>query len=90
MFLGWIEIPKSVTRYLDMPEEKKRELTKKKKRRRRRKKPDSKAEDKETPLKCETLHSQAQKNKKDRVKIEFNGGKPLENWDYSANKYKTN
>ncbi|HFK1432900.1 TPA: hypothetical protein ACGXNJ_002956 [Bacillus cereus] len=92
MFIGWIEIPKSATRYLDMPEEKKRELTKKKRRRCRRKKADSEAEDKEgaenKTLKCEILRSQAQKSKKDRIEINFNGGAALHNWDYEANNYK--
>lgn len=89
MFLGYIEIPKSATRYLDMPEEKKR---------RRRKKAGSEEGDKEKTLKCETLHSSTQKTrkktrkkaKKDAIKIEFNDGNPLRNWDYVANNYKTN
>ncbi|MFA2830005.1 hypothetical protein AB1I80_06615 [Bacillus paranthracis] len=93
MFLGYIEIPKSATRYLDMPEEKKAELTKKKKRRWR-KKAGSEEGDKEKTLKCETLHSSTQKTgkkaKKDAIKIEFNDGNPLRNWDYVANNYKTN
>ncbi|MED2878926.1 hypothetical protein P4240_19540 [Bacillus thuringiensis] len=92
MFIGWIEIPKSATRYLDMPEEKKRELTKKKRRGRQRKKADSEAEDKKdvenkTPN-HQNLHSQVKKIKKDPIEISFNGGESLENWDYEANTYK--
>ncbi|EJQ99160.1 hypothetical protein [Bacillus cereus] len=94
MFIGWIEIPKSATRYLDMPEEKKRELTKKRRRRCRRKKVDSEAEDKEgvgnkTPN-HQNLHSRVKKNKKDPIEISFNGAAALHNWDYEANNYKTN
>lgn len=91
MFLGYIEIPKSATRYLDMPEEKKQELMRKKRRRRRRKKvdsEDSKEEAENKTLKRESLHSQTKKNKKDRIKIEFNGGADL--WDYEAINYKNN
>ncbi|MGE8053525.1 hypothetical protein ACQKOD_06040 [Bacillus mycoides] len=83
MFLGFIEIPKHETRYLDLPEEKRRELAKKK--RRRRKKTDS---DEEKPLKREKLHSQTKKDRKEAIKIEFNGGESLHNWDYEANNYK--
>ncbi|PEA26572.1 hypothetical protein CN923_18695 [Bacillus cereus] len=94
MFLGYIEIPKHETRYLDLSEEKKAELMRKKRRRRRRKKVGSDEGDKEKMLKCETLHSSTQKTrkkaKKAAIKIEFNDGNPLRNWDYVANNYKTN
>ncbi|WP_349916936.1 hypothetical protein [Bacillus cereus] len=88
MFIEYIEIPKSATRYLDMPEEKKRELLRKKRRRRRRKKPEIEDEDKEKRLKCETLHSQTQKTQKDSIEITFNGCESLQNWDYEASNYK--
>lgn len=96
MFIGWIEIPKSVTRYLDMPAEKKRELTKKKRRRRRCKKANSEAEDKEEAenktSNHQNLHSTTQEikrnSKKDPIKITFNDGESLKNWDYEVNNYK--
>ncbi|PFA23135.1 hypothetical protein CN373_07065 [Bacillus cereus] len=93
MFIGWIEIPKSATRYLDMPEEKKRELTKKKRRGRQRKKADSEEGSEEAENKTsnrQSLHSRVKKNKKDLIEISFNGGAALHNWDYEANNYKTN
>ncbi|MDA1836487.1 hypothetical protein PDJ96_07060 [Bacillus cereus group sp. BY17LC] len=101
MFLGYIEIPKHETRYLDMPTEQKAELMRNKRRRRRRKKHEGKDEVKggeekaeNETLNCEKLHSQAKKNKKDstkdRIEIEWNGGATLHNWDYVANDYKTN
>lgn len=101
MFLGYIEIPKHETRYLDMPAEQKSELLRKKKRRRRRKKHEGKdevkggeAEAKNKALKCELLHAREKKNKKDstkdHVEVEWNGGAVLHNWDYATNDYKTN
>ncbi|PEW01577.1 hypothetical protein CN425_12965 [Bacillus cereus] len=97
MFFGYIEIPKSATRYLDMPDEKKRELLRKKRRRCRRKKPEDKGGEEKTEnktLKCELLHTREKKNKKDytkdHVELEWNSGAVLHNWDYATNDYKTN
>lgn len=101
MFLGYIEIPKSQTRYLDLSDEEKAELMRKKRRRKRRKKADSDAAEKggeeeagNKTLKHKNLHSQAKKNKKDskkdHVEVEWNGGANLHNWDYIANDFKTN
>ncbi|MGG5792773.1 hypothetical protein [Bacillus nitratireducens] len=96
MFIEYIEIPKNATRYLDMPEEKKRELLRKKRRRRRWKKPESEDEDKEeaenkTPNR-QNLHSTTQEikrnSKKDPIEITFNDGESLKNWDYEVNNYK--
>ena len=91
MFLGYIEIPKRETRYLDLSGEKKAELMRKKRRRRRRKKPDSDEGSEEVENKTpnrQNLYSRAKKNKKDPIEISFNGGESLKNWDYEANNYK--
>ncbi|EJS07472.1 hypothetical protein BWGOE4_44980 [Bacillus mycoides] len=87
MFLGYVEIPKHETRYLDLSEEKKAELMRKK----RRKKSDSDEGSEEAENKTlnrQKLHNRAKKNKKDSIEISFNGGADLGTWDYEANNYK--